>query len=679
MADHYTVCEATQPNTLPNEAEINGLSVNPSTDGYDAATCTFDGVSVSPICKCEGSAQLLSAEEAAACHTEAPLRDSLATGAEPGDEQPDEACVTLTPSDEADQPRGSWVGLSSEEMLAELHKEAEWLKERYPEETGPRAEYGDSPLSAASELDKPTEGGPVASSLRAADVAAVMPDLKLLHLLCRYADLRQKGFWELALDFSMFGTPLGQSGEPLRKLAHILVNFWHDGDGEFDADELKRMLREWRVCPDLALATFMTYQLVTAQVTAEPDEFDSLASQIRARWEKHRIEPVAESVHGEVTGRLAADSSTTDKSPSPGRPADGEANQEPYKPPAWFDTNDPAVARILPDLQVLFLTNIYGDDEQGAFSYYGLEPSLLGGGLGPVTVAIQTLATFFRETLRDGRRHPTQGQLGSWLAEQGVDEEEHEAVFEVFDVVRFGVDAFIGDRGKLVAEICEREGQPLPPQLMKHGSTENAEEDSPRPQPRPRKRDRMEDKYPNCFWELKTPYVTRYCSLPYLLDGSTESLVDVLVAQALLWGRLDFAKAAKAKVYFSVTCNVSELAERTRKRPEAVKASLARLESQRRIHLPRPPQRGRNSIQILIGVQNGVLFAPVLSPMKLWNMSTERYLRAYEQRDPGTMAKELVRLTRHHRRLPEDTEIQKGNKAKALAILERFRAGIDDL
>ena len=678
MADHYTVCEATQPNTLPNEAEINGLSVNPSTDGYDAATCMFDGARVSPISKSQGLGDLLSVVEEAACPTETPLRDSLATGGGPGDEQPDEACVTLTPSDEADQPRGSWVGLSSEEMLAELHEETEWLKEHFSEQTGPRAESGDSPLSAVTEPDEAMEGGPVASSLRAADVAAVMPDLKLLHLLCRCADLRQEAFWELELDFPVFGTPLGQSGEPLRKLAHILVNFWHDGDGEFDADELKRMLCEWQVPPVLAKATLMTHQLVTEQVTAEPDEFDGLASQLRARWEKHRIEPVAESVHGEVTGRLAADSSTTNTSPSHDRPADGEADQEPCKLPAWFDTNDPAVARILPDLQVLFLASIYGDDEQGAFSYHGLEPSMLGGGLGPVTVAIQTLATFFRDTLRDGRRHPTQDQLGSWLAEQRVDEEEHEAVFEVFDVVRFGVEAFIGDLGQLVAEIYQRESRPLPPQLMKHDSTESTEQDSPRPQPRPRQADRMEDKYPCYFWEVKTPYVTRCCSLPYLLDGSKESLVDALVAQALLWGRLDFAMAAKAKVYFTVTCNVSELATRIRKRPAAVKTSLARLEEQYRIHVPNPPTRGRNSTKILIGVQNGVLFAPVLSPKKLWNLSTERYLRAYELSDPDTMAKELVRLTRHHRRLPDDTETQKSNKAKALAVLERFRAGIDD-
>jgi hypothetical protein len=76
-------------------------------------------------------------------------------------------------------------------------------------------------------------------------------------------------------------------------------------------------------------------------------------------------------------------------------------------------------------------------------------------------------------------------------------------------------------------------------------------------------------------------------------------------------------------------------------------------------------------------VQNGVLFAPVLSPRKLWNLSMERYLRAAEQDDLETMAKELVRLARHHARLPEGTEKGKKSKAKCLAILERLRAAGD--
>jgi hypothetical protein len=175
--------------------------------------------------------------------------------------------------------------------------------------------------------------------------------------------------------------------------------------------------------------------------------------------------------------------------------------------------------------------------------------------------------------------------------------------------------------------------------------------------------------HPTYFCEAPQARIPRWASLPMLVDGSLEGLIDTAVMYGLLMGKLDFAKAGKSKVYFTINRNLSQIAKWVHKRPDTVRTSLERLQAQHRIYMPIAPSRGRNGTLIHIGVQTHVLFAPVLTPQRLWNLSMERYWKAVEKKGASIMREEIGRLGRHLSRFADGDE----DKARLATSLDEIR------
>ena len=349
---------------------------------------------------------------------------------------------------------------------------------------------------------------------------------------------------------------------------------------------------------------------------------------------------------------------------------------EPSPPPLpdWFDKANPDVIRVLPDLQVLHLIDFYisSDLADDVFGRQGLRPSMLCKGLAPHDEAIQSVATFFCSTVGKYRMaKPTADDLEAWLRERGADDEACRASREALHVIRHGVKAKIGDLDDLVESILARENAPVSANSPQDGRG-SADEDKAESPLRRRRNNKMADEHADHFCEVPAARVSRWARLPILYDGTEESLIDTLVMNALLIGKLDLADIAKKALYFTVTRNVSELAKRARKRSATVRQSLARLELQHRIYMPIPPRRGRNGTTIHIGVHSSVLFAPVLTPQRLWNLSVERYLKAVKAGDGATARQEADRLARHLDRIPDDD----AERPKLRAIVDEIQQNL---
>ena len=86
--------------------------------------------------------------------------------------------------------------------------------------------------------------------------------------------------------------------------------------------------------------------------------------------------------------------------------------------------------------------------------------------------------------------------------------------------------------------------------------------------------------------------------------------------------------------------------------------------------MPRRSRGGRCGSTILIGVQKHILFAPVLTPQRLWNMSIRRCLDAIRMKRSDTAEFELSRLSDHLGRVPRD-DPQLDNMQSLLVTLEQ--------
>ena len=315
--------------------------------------------------------------------------------------------------------------------------------------------------------------------------------------------------------------------------------------------------------------------------------------------------------------------------------------------PGWFDLSDPQVNLVLPDLKLLHLLDRYDDENlrQSVLGRGGLPPKRLGSGLDVFGVAIGNVAVFLASDDPEAHR-PTLDEFEGWMRKRGADDKTCLATRGALHVIRHGVQACITELDDLEEAVRTRLG------LSPRGGAAGPSSSTAEPGASGAEQGPEPEKPGLC----KAPRVrnNRYVTLPFLYDGTKERADDVALMHGLLMGKLDFAKVAKAKIYFSVWGNITALMRRARKGHAAVHAALDRLEAEYRIYRPIPSARGRNSILIHIGVHNRVLFAPALSPKRLWNLSMVRYLKAVKSGDASTSRQEAARLARHLQRVPDD-------------------------
>jgi hypothetical protein len=153
--------------------------------------------------------------------------------------------------------------------------------------------------------------------------------------------------------------------------------------------------------------------------------------------------------------------------------------------------------------------------------------------------------------------------------------------------------------------------------------------------------------------DSKPKKTTRFYTSTFLPDH-----IEAAVAHALLWGKVNFKVARNSAIFFPVSTSVGQLARVTQRAKRTVAAALDRLEAEHRIYRPREEKVGSRRTKVWIGVQQpgGILFAPVLSPQHLWNMSMRQCRKAIA--DGGVSAARLgiERLRRHLARIPDDSE-----------------------